>query len=119
MKERKTLIANYLLQNGVIVPPCKIGDTVYVVGENAISEQKITSVERNILNYSFFSRCVCLERCETDDPCMAEEEICKTGFTEYDIGRKIFITREEAEKALKEQNDEIKHIESDDDGNLR
>lgn len=25
-------IADYLLQNGVIVPPCKVGDTVYKIG---------------------------------------------------------------------------------------
>ena len=29
------LIADYLLKNGVIVPPCKVGDTVYVVSQGA------------------------------------------------------------------------------------
>ena len=31
-------ITNYLLKNGVIVPPCKVGDTVYCVKKNEIIE---------------------------------------------------------------------------------
>lgn len=40
--------ADYLLANGIIVPPCKVGDTVYVVcrsyfSKNAsIQEEKVT-----------------------------------------------------------------------------
>lgn len=30
--EREMLFADYLLANGVIVPPCKVGDTVYYAG---------------------------------------------------------------------------------------
>lgn len=97
--------ADYLLKYGVIVPPCKVGDTVYVVGEIDISAQEVTSITQDILKFSFHSKCIYYGVCDyrNDDPCMAEEEICKTGFTEYDIGRKIFITREEAKKALKDR----------------
>ena len=29
--EREMLFADFLLENGVIVPPCKVGDTVYII----------------------------------------------------------------------------------------
>ena len=32
------VIADHLLANGVIVPPCKVGDTVYCVNKNEIVE---------------------------------------------------------------------------------
>ena len=37
------LIADHLLANGIIVPPCKVGDTVYVVNET------VGKVFRNIV----------------------------------------------------------------------
>ena len=31
------VIADYLLSNGVIVPPCKVGDKVYVIYDDHVS----------------------------------------------------------------------------------
>ena len=44
------VIADHLLANGVIVPPCKIGDTVFVIptpenGRNEIEEMKCLGFE--------------------------------------------------------------------------
>ena len=33
--ERNMIFADYLLANGVIVPPCKVGDVIYFVNRNS------------------------------------------------------------------------------------
>ena len=43
--ERNMIFAEYLLANGVIVPPCKVGDTVYYISENPLN----LSVQANTL----------------------------------------------------------------------
>ncbi len=39
-------VADYLIANGVIVPPCKVGDTVYFVhkSEHKITTHKVTNI---------------------------------------------------------------------------
>ena len=69
-------MADYLLHNGVIVPPCKVGDTVYQTDGVRIYESKI------------------------DDVIYLTAGIA---FDESAIGDSIYLTREEAEKALKER----------------
>lgn len=77
------VIADHLLANGVIVPPCKVGDTVYMIYwddgiEPFIEEDKIikVSTQKFWLKYCYFNY--------------------------DDIGKTVFLTREEAERALKE-----------------
>lgn len=67
-------LADYLLANGVIVPPCKVGDTVYQT-DNAgdIYESEITQVVYGTKGIAFDERA---------------------------IGESVFLTREEAEKGL-------------------
>lgn len=67
-------LADYLLEHGVIVLPCKAGDTLYC--ESAIKGH-ITYLKAPDLEWIFENR-----------------EI---------FGKEIFITREEAEQALKER----------------
>ena len=67
-------LAEYLLEHGVIVPPCKVGDTVY-------------SIEMRIVDKRL------------------KYKVCEIPFslTLWENGWKdIFLTREEAERALKE-----------------
>ena len=74
------LYADYLLANGVIVPPCKVGDTVY---------------------------CIIKEHVPDDDYRMSwhnETNILERKFTLSMIelfGKTVFLTKEEAERALK------------------
>jgi hypothetical protein len=81
-------IADHLLANGVIVPPCKLGDTVYVVFGNGIIEcivAQITIEPYAEIQYSFH---------------------CYGGMT-FDMrffGDSVFLTKEEAEKALAERS---------------
>ena len=82
--------ADYLLANGVIVPPCKVGDTVYVVGDEVVEELIVSSV--NICN------------------CGIEIVVFQKGekqfghcFNSNIIGKTVFLSREDAESALRKE----------------
>lgn len=89
-------LADHLLRSGVIVPPVKIGQTVYDAGE------------------FFLEGCSCPEIYSLNDN---EITVYKIGrgdnrFTydgmdigHEDIGKTVFLSREEAEKALKERSE--------------
>lgn len=83
--------ADYLLDNDVIVPPCKVGDTVYYVCRGRIEQLKI----RNI-NYSFRDR---------EYYVYLENDSGSAMHIDYHqlIGYKLFHTLEEAEKALEKE----------------
>lgn len=68
-------LADYLIAHGVTVSPCKVGDTVYQFDAERIYESRI----RNVIY-------------ETNG----------IAFDEQAIGKTVFLTREEAERALKE-----------------
>lgn len=68
-------IADYLLANGVIVPPCKVGDTVFQVG----TDRKIYQSTITKLIYDTYG----------------------IAFDERAIGKSIFLTKAEAEQALR------------------
>ena len=73
--------------------PCKIGDMVYSITRNFISEYTICSIEK--YNEGFFFNW----RCEKGI------YINVRGFTDYDIGKTVFLTKEEAEQALKQMGE--------------
>ena len=77
--ERNMIFADYLLEHGVIVLPCKVGDTVY-------------SIEMRIVDKR------------------VKYKVCEIPFslTLWESGWKdIFLTREEAERALKERENNV------------
>lgn len=82
----KELIADYLLANGVIVPPCKVGKTVYVIGvfTGQIVETKVESI-----HYNKSGIYLCLEN-------------FTTASVDQQLGKTVFLTKEEAEEKLKE-----------------
>lgn len=73
--------------------PCKIGDMVYSITRNFISEYTICSIEK--YNEGFFFNW----RCEKGI------YINVRGFTDYDFGKTVFLTKEEAEQALKQMGE--------------
>lgn len=77
--------ADYLLANGVIVPPCKVGDTVYETDGIRIYELTILDISLH-KNKPYY---------ETDG----------VDFDDDAIGKSIFLTKEEAEKALEEMEE--------------
>lgn len=80
-----------LEEKGLLVRlPCKVGDTVYVPTRVLVSEFKITAIFCDIHGTYFYWLFYCgiYER--------------TSGFSERDIGKTVFLTREEAEKKLEE-----------------
>lgn len=90
-----TEIAEHLIENGVIVPPCKVGDTVYCYDEDlyAILDYRI---EQIIFSGGFLT--LYSGVCSNEDVLLSDID-----FWETDLGKTVFLTREEAEKALKER----------------
>ena len=80
-------LADYLLKQGVIVLPCKVGDKVYR------SSDCLGVVQFVIISFNIYES----EMFFTDD----SENIIYLS----DIGKTVFLTREEAERALKECKD--------------
>ena len=89
--------ADYLLQNGVIVPPCKVGDTLYV-----ISQMKDKRILPFINEYEATSIKLGKKKCVV----YHEKDGYIKIFKQDDFGKTVFLTREEAEKALKERETE-------------
>ena len=82
-------IADYLLANGVIVPPCKVGDVVWLIGNMKMyTKEEICS--RKIIS---------VQKLRTGEIIMHFKDGC---FAEHAIGVYVFLTREEAEAKLKE-----------------
>lgn len=86
---RAESIADYLLENGVNLLPCNIGDTVYWVDGECISEGFITTVKMTSDEISYTALADYGEEIEFDD---------------FEIGKTIFLTKAEAKKALKESS---------------
>lgn len=102
-------VAEHFLSNGVIVLPCKVGDTVYskdgkeceimdiCIGKNEIAAQVNFECDYNCENCAFNSWHT--EFCG-ENSCDGEWGLALVQFSE--IGKTVFLTREEAEAALKE-----------------
>ncbi len=92
-------IADYLLANGVIVPPCKVGDTVWMVAKVYAD---VEGVEKHIIfKGEVVSVSVQPERLWIY--CRYEEGWDYWHKCVEDFGKTVFLTKEEAEKALKER----------------
>lgn len=84
-------LADYLIANGVIVPPCKVGDTVYVISRYytgtwliySCTVEYITKYNSNSFINAVFSRDI------------------NFGLNIVEFGKTVFLTREEAEQTLK------------------
>ena len=85
-----------LEEHGLLVRlPCKVGDTVYVPTRNFISELRITMASINSRGKLYFSWVL-------DDDRGIYPNL--DGFSGYELGKTVFLTREEAVKKLEELN---------------
>lgn len=95
------VLADYLIANGVIVPPCKVGDTVYYF---SCYFGTILPYFVENLNIAYLGEKGenCVYTFEAN--CNHENELLDSiDFESDDIGKTVFLTREEAEKALEEK----------------
>ena len=76
--------ADHLLANGVIVPPCKVGDKVYFIGHVSDSIPDFIYGD-TITKIGVITRGIIYEK----------------GIDFADIGKTVFLSRKEAEQALK------------------
>lgn len=101
-------LADYLLANGVIVPPCKVGDTVWIRWGFQDTKKEIYPVRVYALRF---------------DTKKNNMRLCVTGtfeITAYggwfthnymgtfpwdSVGKTLFLTREEAERALRKEDE--------------
>ena len=80
-----TWLADYLIANGVILPPYKIGDTVYrIIAKSFVADYwHIAEIQINANEMIFIDN-------------------GGNYFIADDVGKKVFLTKEEAEAKLKE-----------------
>ena len=97
--------ADYLLANGVIVPPCKVGDTVYsfcdVFGgmlPYVIQDFKVGFLGKDRPNYWYWEA--------TSHATETDELLDEIDFDLDNIGKTVFLTEEEAEEKVKEIGNE-------------
>lgn len=86
----------HLLANGVIVPPCKVGDKVYYVSDNPIN----LSVQANTLYEADVVRIVTTHLGTSLVIQIHNEYGCTEIPDVNEWGKTVFLTKEEAEKAL-------------------
>jgi hypothetical protein len=84
-------IADHLLANGVLVPPCNIGDTVHCIYAGKIQEMSVsnTTIESKDNHFDFIFKCATLDG--------------YVPFHKFVYGKDVFIEKEEAEQALAER----------------
>lgn len=95
-------LANHLIENGTILPPCKVGDTVYFFSSvlEEVCESKVIKIEQNYYTPSnpfWFSIEYLSKQIGT--------QVIHIPINQA-IGKTVFLTREDAEKALREREGE-------------
>ena len=83
-------ITDHLIANGVVLPPCKVGDTVYTIFEREIEILEIIQIKTEE-NSKGISRCY-----------DARNNFLIMPFSDCHIGKSIFLTKDQAEQKLKE-----------------
>jgi hypothetical protein len=83
-------LADHLIENGAIVPPCKIGDTVYIIGVATLQ-----MLERKVIGVYFYEEGISLA---LDNGMVVD--------VEQQFGETVFRTKEQAEQKLKEMRGE-------------
>lgn len=90
-------VADHLIANGVIVPPCKVGDTVYRV----IADKRIKHpYEYKVIGFWYSADETCNNLHLVRYVNGVFDSSISVPFTEFN--RILFLAKEEAEKALKE-----------------
>lgn len=95
MPEAVEKLANHLLSEGVIVLPCKVGQMVffYTCVCDEIGKEKFDILEGEVISFSIQKEglwAYCCYKCGLTYWHLVENDFCKT----------VFLTREEAEKAV-------------------
>lgn len=100
-KTSSAYVADYLLANGVIVPPCKKGDMVYEIEKNCL-----VCLHYKNADYSDCCKCTLdddklMFECNFDKDCVYQiiQKAFTLGMIE-DFGKTVFLTEKEAQNEL-------------------
>lgn len=96
--------ADLLLEHGVIVLPCKVGDTYYTIQKYCNTDPLDTEKEP-VMPWDCENYC-CRDDCSFKEYRVDKRRFDTVGFilsAKEKIGKTVFLTREEAERALKER----------------
>ena len=94
-KWKAEIIADFLLENGVIVPPVKAGDAIYEIHERRKGNEWVKIISKRFVHgVEIYAGGCMIARCGSTISVFLS-----------DIGKTVFLTREEAEKALKESEE--------------
>ena len=86
------IIANYLLENKIIVPPCLSGDTIYYIDKDKnIQEAQVNSIIVTGGNHNIVASRYIWET----------EDTIRLYFVFDDLDRRFWLAKEKAEEALK------------------
>ena len=89
--------ADLLLEHGVVLMPCKVGDRLYeVTGRKTVSVYKVRAIRVEL--FSLFIEWDIVEGFVWQS---------LSGINADEIGKTVFLTREEAERALKERENNV------------
>lgn len=92
--------ADYLLANGVIVTPCKVGDTIFLVSKDTRIFDNIKFV---VNGFEI--------RSDGDNTyraiCTMNDNLIPMTFGDDNIGKTVFLTKELAEEALKNEQEKL------------
>ena len=95
-------LADYLLANGVIIPPCKVGDIVYHINTFSPRNPIIKECEVDALHITSGKN----KRGHKKPSYVLVRDIMMQSLSTRiyfeEFGKTLFLTREEAEQALKE-----------------
>ena len=99
---RAKFTVDHLIANGVIVSPCKVGDTVYVICNCTVQETSVFSIkiETEDEHYVYY---ITAKAIDGTWKTLNEYEPV---FRVFMFGKTVFLTREEAERELKEREGE-------------
>lgn len=98
-RPKAELIADYLIQNGVVVLPCKVDDIVYKVCDIESVHRRILEMKVLTIELSSDKGVVYLKTTKKYRYNYGKE-------TFDDFGKTVFLSREEAENKLKEYKGE-------------
>lgn len=88
-------LAAYLLDNGIVVPPVKVGEDIYTIQSGKVTKQFVIEVLMHISGKTYF------KYVPYDKKGNVQWFYVESSFTEDAIGKTVFTSREDAEKALK------------------
>lgn len=91
-----TGFADYLLANGVIVPPCKVGETLFFLYDNTFANRPNLTLHIYETNDWYF------DVDQKGTSILPRSIRSYKGKHHYYLGKTVFLTLEEAERKLKE-----------------